>query len=182
MPSIGRIRKKASIKLFGYKEDVCYTQNMLFPRMWNDRLAASYKGWSGGGANEATHTKREPDLFHHIPTQLHVLCAISYGILSDGRMIFKEAVNRNTATGLQEFPGLIICDLGDQKLLPESLRAEQRSQCVLWLTIIIRITRYLLAMDTWKKRQAAIQCLIFPFLYDGIGYCALSESDSRTTP
>ena len=36
-------------------------------------------------------------------------------------------------------------------------------------------------MGTWKERQTTVQCLIFPFLYDRIGDCALSESDSRTT-
>lgn len=36
-------KKEGKYKIIRYKEDVCYTQNMLFPRMWNDRSAASYK-------------------------------------------------------------------------------------------------------------------------------------------
>lgn len=35
-------KEKGKYKIIRYKEDVCYTQNMLFPRMWNERMAASY--------------------------------------------------------------------------------------------------------------------------------------------
>ena len=72
-----------------------------------------------------------------------------------------EPEHGNWITGISWLDNL---RLGGQKLLPESLRENKGHNCVLWLTIIIRITRYLLAMDTWEKRQAAIQCLIFPFL------------------
>ena len=43
-----------------------------FPRMWSERMASSYKNWTGG--NEAAPTqKRKPDLFHYLSTQLYVL-------------------------------------------------------------------------------------------------------------
>ena len=56
-------KKEGKYKIIRYKEDVCYTQNMLFPRMLNDRSAASYKGWSGGGANEAPTQKENLTYF-----------------------------------------------------------------------------------------------------------------------
>ena len=64
-------KKEGKYKIIRYKEDVCYTQNMLFPRMWNDRSAASYKGWSGGGANEAP-TQKE-NLTYFITYQLNYM-------------------------------------------------------------------------------------------------------------
>ena len=41
--------------------------------------------------------------------------------------------------------------------------------------------RYQTVYAEHEGSAAAPTCLIFPFLHDRIGYCALSESDSRTT-
>ena len=64
-------KKEGKYKIIRYKEDVCYTQNRLFPRMWNDHPAASYKGWSGGGTNEAP-TQKE-NLTYFITYQLNYM-------------------------------------------------------------------------------------------------------------
>ncbi|MDR0892387.1 MAG: DUF2723 domain-containing protein [Mediterranea sp.] len=39
-------------RLVRHKEEYGYTPRMLFPRMWNDRLAALYPQWSGGSADK----------------------------------------------------------------------------------------------------------------------------------
>ncbi len=70
VPSIDKIREEGKYKIIRYKEDVCYTQNMLFPRMWNDRSAASYKGWSGSTNDVPT---QKENLTYFITYQLNYM-------------------------------------------------------------------------------------------------------------
>lgn len=51
-------REEGKYKVIRNKEEVCYTQNMLFSRMWNDRMASSYKSWSGGTDGALWGTER----------------------------------------------------------------------------------------------------------------------------
>ena len=90
-----------------------------------------------------------------------------------------EPEHGNWITGISWLDNL---RLGDQKLLPESLRENKGHNVFYGLPLLLGLLGIYWQWTRGEKRQAAIQCLIFPFLYDGIGYCALSESDSRTTP
>lgn len=90
-----------------------------------------------------------------------------------------EPEHGNWITGISWLDNL---RLGDQKLLPESLRENKGHNVFYGLPLLLGLLGIYWQWTRGKKAKQAIQCLIFPFLYDGIGYCALSESDSRTTP
>ena len=72
-------KENGKYKIIRYKEDVCYTQNMLFPRMWNERMAASYKNWT----EEAKRLprKKKTSLISLPISSIICIGAISYGTL-----------------------------------------------------------------------------------------------------
>ena len=113
-------KEKGKYKIIRYKEDVCYTQNMLFPRMWNERMAASYKNWTGG--SEAAPTQKE-NLTYFITYQLNYMYWRYFLWNFVGRQNdvqgSGEPEHGNWITGISWLDNL---RLGDQSLLPESLR------------------------------------------------------------
>ncbi|KAB6278924.1 glycosyltransferase family 117 protein, partial [Bacteroides xylanisolvens] len=113
-------KEEGKYKIIGYKENVCYTQNMLFPRMWNDRLAASYKGWSGSTNDVPT---QKENLTYFITYQLNYMYVRYFLWNFVGRQNdiqgSGEPEHGNWITGISWLDNL---RLGDQKLLPESLR------------------------------------------------------------
>ena len=95
-------KEEGKYKVIRNKEEVCYTQNMLFSRMWNDRMASSYKSWSGGTDGGAPTQKRI------LPTSSlisSIICigAIFSGILSGVKTISRDTVNRSMGTGSRVF-------------------------------------------------------------------------------
>ena len=113
-------REEGKYKVIRNKEEVCYTQNMLFSRMWNDRMASSYKSWSGG--TDGAPTQKE-NLTYFFTYQLNYMYWRYFLWNFVGRQNdiqgHGEPEHGNWITGI---PLLDNLRLGDQQLLPESLR------------------------------------------------------------
>ena len=110
VPYIDKIKKKASIKSSAIKK-MCATLKICCFRECG-MIVSLLLIKDGREARMMYPHKKRTWLISLHTSSTTCMYVISYGILSDGRMIFKEAVNRNTATGLQEFPGLTICAWG----------------------------------------------------------------------
>lgn len=74
---------------------------MLFSRMWNDRMASSYKSWSGG--TDGAPIKKE-NLTYFFTYQLNYMYwRLFSGILSGVKMISRDMANRSMETGSRGF-------------------------------------------------------------------------------
>ena len=83
-------------------------------------------------------------------------------------MIFKEAVNRNMVTGLQEFPGLIICDWGIKNFLPESLRENKGHNVFYGLPLLLGLLGIYWQWTRGKKGKQQFSVLFFLFFMTGL--------------
>ena len=70
-------REEGKYKVIRNKEEVCYTQNMLFSRMWNDRMASFLLQKLVGRNGRSSHAKRESYLLLRLSAQLYVLALFS---------------------------------------------------------------------------------------------------------
>lgn len=160
-------KKEGKYKIIRYKEDVCYTQNMLFPRMWNDRSAASYKGWSGGGANEAP-TQKE-NLTYFITYQLNYMYWRYFLWNFVGRQNdiqgSGEPEHGNWITGISWLDNL---RLGDQKLLPESLRENKGHNVFYGLPLLLGLLGIYWQWTRGKKGKQQFSVLFFLFFMTGL--------------
>ncbi len=103
-----------------HREDVCYSPKMLFPRIWNDRMASSYQIWSGG-TNEAPTQKENLTYFFSYQLNYMYWRYFLWNFVGRQNDIqgHGEPEHGNWLTGI---PLLDTPRLGDQDKLPESLR------------------------------------------------------------
>jgi hypothetical protein len=160
-------KKEGKYKIIRYKEDVCYTQNRLFPRMWNDRSTASYKGWSGGGANEAP-TQKE-NLTYFITYQLNYMYWRYFLWNFVGRQNdiqgSGEPEHGNWITGISWLDNL---RLGDQKLLPESLRENKSHNVFYGLPLLLGLLGIYWQWTRGEKGKQQFSVLFFLFFMTGL--------------
>ena len=128
-------KEEGKYKIIRHKEDICYTQNMLFPRMWNDRLASSYQSWSGG--TDKVPTQKE-NLTYFITYQLNYMYWRYFLWNFVGRQNDMQGHGGpeygNWITGISWLDNV---RLGDQKLLPESLRQNKGHNVFYGLPLIL---------------------------------------------
>lgn len=159
-------KEEGNYRIIRYKEDVCYTQNMLFPRMWNDRLASAYKSWSGG--TEGAPTQKE-NLTYFINYQLNYMywryflwnfVGRQNDIQGNG-----ELEHGNWITGISWLDNL---RLGNQKLLPESLRQSKGRNVFYALPLLLGLLGIYWQCTRGRKGQQQFSVLFFLFFMTGL--------------
>ncbi len=135
--------------------------------MWNDRSAASYKGWSGGGANEAP-TQKE-NLTYFITYQLNYMYWRYFLWNFVGRQNdiqgSGEPEHGNWITGISWLDNL---RLGDQKLLPESLRENKGHNVFYGLPLLLGLLGIYWQWTRGKKGKQQFSVLFFLFFMTGL--------------
>ena len=159
-------KEEGKYKIIRYKEDVCYTQNMLFPRMWNDRLTSSYKGWSGG--TEGAPTQKE-NLTYFISYQLNYMYWRYFLWNFVGRQNdiqgSGEPEHGNWITGISWLDNL---RLGNQELLPESLRQNKGHNVFYGLPLLLGLIGIYWQWARGKKGKQQFSVVFFLFFMTGL--------------
>lgn len=159
-------KEEGKYKIIRYKEDVCYTQNMLFPRMWNDRLTSSYKGWSGG--TDGAPTQKE-NLTYFISYQLNYMYWRYFLWNFVGRQNdiqgSGEPEHGNWITGISWLDNL---RLGNQELLPESLRQNKGHNVFYGLPLLLGLIGIYWQWARGKKGKQQFSVLFFLFFMTGL--------------
>ncbi|WP_455187870.1 protein O-mannosyl-transferase family [Bacteroides congonensis] len=159
-------KEEGKYKIIRYKEDVCYTQNMLFPRMWNDRLTSSYKGWSGG--TDGAPTQKE-NLTYFISYQLNYMYWRYFLWNFVGRQNdiqgSGEPEHGNWITGISWFDNL---RLGNQELLPESLRQNKGHNVFYGLPLLLGLIGIYWQWARGKKGKQQFSVVFFLFFMTGL--------------
>lgn len=159
-------KEEAKYKIIRYKEDVCYTQNMLFPRMWNERAASAYKSWSGG--MEAIPTQKE-NLSYFINYQLNYMYWRYFLWNFVGRQNDVqgngELEHGNWLTGISWLDNL---RLGNQELLPESLRQNKGHNVFYGLPLLLGLIGIYWQWTRGRKGKQQFSILFFLFFMTGL--------------
>lgn len=159
-------KEEHKYKIIRNKEEVSYTGNMLFPRMWNDRMASSYKSWSGG--TEGIPTQIE-NLTYFFTYQLNYMYWRYFLWNFVGRQNDIQghggAEHGNWITGI---PLLDNWRLGDQKLLPESLRENKGRNVFYGLPLLLGLLGIYWQWNKGKKGKQQFSVLFFLFFMTGI--------------
>ena len=159
-------KEEGKYKIIRYKEDVCYTQNMLFPRMWNDRLTSSYKGWSGG--TDSAPTQKE-NLTYFISYQLNYMYWRYFLWNFVGRQNdiqgSGEPEHGNWITGISWLDNL---RLGNQELLPESLRQNKGHNVFYGLPLLLGLIGIYWQWARGKKGKQQFSVVFFLFFMTGL--------------
>lgn len=159
-------KEEGKYKIIRYKEDICYTQNMLFPRMWNDLAASAYKSWSGG--TEAIPTQKE-NLTYFINYQLNYMywryflwnfLGRQNDVQGNG-----ELEHGNWLTGISWLDNL---RLGDQELLPESLRRNKGHNVFYGLPLLLGLIGIYWQWTRGRKGKQQFSVLFFLFFMTGL--------------
>lgn len=153
-------------KIIRYKEDICYTQNMFFSRMWNDRMASSYKSWTGG--TEKAPTQKE-NLTYFITYQLNYMYWRYFLWNFAGRQNdvqgSGEPEHGNWITGISWLDNL---RLGDQDLLPESLLRNKGHNVFYGLPLLLGLIGIYWQWNRGKKGKQQLNVLFFLFFMTGL--------------
>lgn len=159
-------KEKGEYKIIRHKEEVCYTQNMLFPRMWNERMTPAYKSWSGG--TEGIPSQKE-NLTYFITYQLNYMYWRYFlwnfvGRQNDiqGR---GEPENGNWLTGISWLDTL---RLGDQELLPESLRQNKGYNVFYGIPLLLGLIGIYWQLTRGKRGKQQFSVLLFLFFMTGL--------------
>ncbi|WP_291530090.1 DUF2723 domain-containing protein [Bacteroides sp. UBA939] len=159
-------KEEGKYKIIYYREDVCYTQNMLFPRMWNERLASSYKRWSGG--TDGVPTQKE-NLTYFITYQLNYMYWRYFLWNFAGRQNdiqgSGEPEHGNWITGIPWFDNL---RLGNQELLPESLRQNKGHNVFYGLPLLLGLLGIYWQWTRGKKGKQQFGILLLLFFMTGL--------------
>ena len=159
-------REEGKYKVIRNKEEVCYTQNMLFSRMWNDRMASSYKSWSEG--TDGAPTQKE-NLTYFFAYQLNYMYWRYFLWNFVGRQNdiqgHGEPEHGNWITGI---PLLDNLRLGDQELLPESLRQNKGHNVFYCLPLLLGIIGLLWQAYRGQKGIQQFWVVFFLFFMTGI--------------
>lgn len=159
-------KEKGTYEIVRHKETYCYTPEMLFPRMWNERLAPAYRNWSGAGDKAPT---QKENLTYFITYQLNYMYWRYFlwnfvGRQNDiqGR---GEPEHGNWLTGI---PLLDHPRLGDQTLLPESLRQNKGYNVFYGLPLLLGLIGIYWQLTRGKKGKQQFSILFFLFFMTGI--------------
>ena len=159
-------KEEGKYKIIRYKEDVCYIQNMLFSRMWNDRLTSSYKGWSGG--TDGAPTQKE-NLTYFISYQLNYMYWRYFLWNFVGRQNdiqgSGEPEHGNWITGISWLDNL---RLGNQELLPESLRQNKGHNVFYGLPLLLGLIGIYWQWARGKKGKQQFSVVFFLFFMTGL--------------
>lgn len=159
-------KEEGRYKIIRYKEDVCYTQNMFLPRMWNDRAASSYKSWSGG--TEGIPTQKE-NLTYFITYQLNHMYWRYFFWNFVGRQNDVqgngELEHGNWITGISWLDNM---RLGDQRLLPESLRQNKGHNVFFGLPLLLGLLGIYWQLSQGKKGKQQFSVILFLFFMTGL--------------
>lgn len=165
-PVYRKDREEGKYKVIRHKEDICYTHNMLFPRMWNESHAAAYKSWSGGTDNPPT---QKENLTYLITYQLNYMywryflwnfVGRQNDIQGNG-----EPEHGNWLTGI---PFLDNLRLGDQDLLPESLRRNKGHNVFYGIPLLLGLLGMWWQWTRGKKGRQQFSVVFFLFFMTGI--------------
>ena len=161
-------KEEGKYKVIRDKEEVCYTQNMLFSRMWNDRMASSYKSWSGG--TDKAPTQKE-NLTYFFTYQLNYMYWRYFLWNFVGRQNdiqgHGEPEHGNWITGI---PLLDNLRLGDQQLLPESLRQNKGHNVFYALPLLLGLVGIYWQWMRGKKGMQQFSVVVFVLLMSGLGF------------
>lgn len=159
-------KEEGKYKIIRHKETVCYTQNMLFPRMWNERTTSAYQNWSGG--TDKIPTQKE-NLTYFIAYQLNHMYWRYFLWNFVGRQNdlqgSGEPEHGNWVTGI---PLLDNLRLGDQKLLPESLRQNKGHNVFYGLPLLLGLIGICWQWNRGKRGKQQFSVLFFLFFMTGI--------------
>jgi len=159
-------KEEGKYKIIRHKEDICYTQNMLFPRMWNDRLASSYQSWSGG--TDKVPTQKE-NLTYFITYQLNYMYWRYFLWNFVGRQNDMQGHGGpeygNWITGISWLDNV---RLGDQKLLPESLRQNKGHNVFYGLPLILGLIGIYWQLVRGKRGKQQFSIVFFLFFMTGL--------------
>ena len=159
-------REEGKYKVIRNKEEVCYTQNMLFSRMWNDRMASSYKSWSEG--TDGAPTQKE-NLTYFFAYQLNYMYWRYFLWNFVGRQNdiqgHGEPEHGNWITGI---PLLDNLRLGDQELLPESLRQNKGHNVFYALPLLLGLIGIYWQWMRGKKGMQQFSVVFFLFFMTGL--------------
>lgn len=159
-------REEGKYKVIRNKEEVCYTQNMLFSRMWNDRMASSYKSWSEG--TDGAPTQKE-NLTYFFTYQLNYMYWRYFLWNFVGRQNdiqgHGEPEHGNWITGI---PLLDNLRLGDQQLLPESLRQNKGHNVFYALPLLLGLVGIYWQWMRGKKGMQQFSVVFFLFFMTGL--------------
>lgn len=159
-------KEEGKYKIIRHKEDICYTQNMLFPRMWNDRLASSYQSWSG--ETDKVPTQKE-NLTYFITYQLNYMYWRYFLWNFVGRQNDMQGHGGpeygNWITGISWLDNV---RLGDQKLLPESLRQNKGHNVFYGLPLILGLIGIYWQLVRGKRGKQQFSIVFFLFFMTGL--------------
>ena len=156
-------KEEGKYKIIRHKE---VTQNMLFPRMWNDRLASSYQSWSGG--TDKVPTQKE-NLTYFITYQLNYMYWRYFLWNFVGRQNDMQGHGGpeygNWITGISWLDNV---RLGDQKLLPESLRQNKGHNVFYGLPLILGLIGIYWQLVRGKRGKQQFSIVFFLFFMTGL--------------
>lgn len=159
-------KEEGKYKVIRHKEDVCYTQNMLFPRMWNEGAASAYKSWSGG--TKAIPTQKE-NLTYFVTYQLNYMYWRYFLWNFVGRQNDVqgngELEHGNWITGISWLDNL---RLGNQELLPESLRQNKGHNVFYGLPLLLGLLGIYWQWTQGRKGKQQFSVLFFLFFMTGL--------------
>ncbi|WP_077154299.1 protein O-mannosyl-transferase family [Bacteroides bouchesdurhonensis] len=159
-------KNDSKYKVVRQKEDVCYTQNMFFPRMWNERATPLYKAWSGG--TEELPTQIE-NLTYFVTYQLNYMYWRYFLWNFVGRQNdiqgHGDLEHGNWITGISWLDNL---RLGDQELLPDSLRQNKGHNVFYGLPLLLGLIGIYWQLKRGRAGQQQFSVLLFLFFMTGL--------------
>ena len=130
--------EKDSYIVTAHHMDICYGQQMLFPRMWNSRYAKAYEAWTGGNNGKETWYDRCGEMVPvRMPSQwdnLRYFIAYQCNFMYWRYFLWNFAGRQNDIQShgepehgnwLSGFAPFDNWRLGDQSLLPADLQANR---------------------------------------------------------
>ncbi len=159
-------REAGNYELIRHKEEVCYTQLMFFSRMWNERMASAYKSWTG---NHGTPPTQKENLTYFITYQLNHMywryflwnfVGRQNDIQGNG-----EPEHGNWITGISWLDNL---RLGDQSLLPESLRQNKGHNVFYGLPLLLGVFGIYWQWKRGRTGRQQFSVLFFLFFMTGL--------------
>ena len=142
--------EKDSYFIVRHKTDYVYAQNMLFPRMWDSSHAQAYESWMGGvDGVEVPYDRCGEEISVKVPTQIeNIRFFLSYqcNFMYWRYFMWNFAGRQNDLQGNGELEhgnwitGIPFIDnlrLGNQELLPDSLKANKGHNVFYCLPLIL---------------------------------------------
>lgn len=159
-------KEEGKYKVIRYKENISYTGNLLFPRIWNERMASAYKSWSGGTEGSPTQVE---NLTYFFTYQLNYMYWRYFMWNFVGRQNDVQGhggmEHGNWITGISWLDNL---RLGDQELLPRSLRENKGRNVFYGLPLLLGLFGICWQWNRGKKGKQQFSVLFFLFFMTGL--------------